>query len=116
MLCFSIPLCVRWNLRRGKSYAFFGARLLSRAFLLKNQQEERTMDGTTVNVFKMLGTLITPLRYGGIILAAFCWLTKRRDKLAVVGLGLAAVSWIIPMLLDVGYGLGILISLPRATA
>ena len=74
------------------------------------------MDGTTVNVFKMLGTLITPLRYGGIILAAFCWLTKRRDKLAVVGLGLAAVSWIIPMLLDVVYGLGILISLPRATA
>lgn len=68
------------------------------------------MDGTTVNVFKMLGTLITLLRYGGIILAAFCYFTKRRDKLAVIGIGLVAASWLVSAVLS-SFSLEILVRL-----
>lgn len=68
------------------------------------------MDGTTVDVFKMLGTLITLLRYGGIILAAFCYFTKRRDKLAVIGIGLVAASWLVSAVLS-SFSLEILVRL-----
>lgn len=40
----------------------------------------------------ILETLMPLLRYGGILLAVFCLIAKRRDKLAVIGFSLTAVA------------------------
>lgn len=52
----------------------------------------------------ILKTLIPLLRYGGILLAVFCLIAKRRDKLAVIGFGLTAVAELLAAYHTYSYG------------